>query len=80
MKANVFIDYFRKKKELPQMWERLLDILVMDPDGWDRRNFDIDWNKKLSLKDFLIKASESTCQYSQFYIDVSELFRKGYTK
>jgi len=78
MKANTFIHYFRKKKEFPQMWESLLDIQIMDADGWDRKNFDVDWNKKITLKMFLSKASESTCQYSNFYFEIVELIRKGF--
>ena len=78
MKANVFIDFFRKKKLSSTMWSNLLDILVMDPDGWDRKNFDVDWNKKITLKMFLSKASESTCQYSNFYFEIVELIRKGF--
>jgi hypothetical protein len=76
MKAKDFVSYFKNKKLKPDQWESFLEILVMDPDGWDRKgDFDKDWNKKITLREFLYKSSYSTCQYSLFLKDVAELLR-----
>jgi hypothetical protein len=60
-----------KDEELkPDTWCKLLDTIVMDPDGWDRKNFYVDWEKKLTLKEFIIKSSASTCRYSKLWMGV----------
>ena len=78
MKPFIFVDYFKKKKLPSTLWARLLNIVVLDPDGWDRRGdyFDADWSKKITLKEFMNKASSSTCQYSEFYKGISQELRK----
>jgi len=49
----------------PQKWCQLVNIQVLDPDGWDRKaeNFEKDWDKPISFNDFIIKSSISTCQH-----------------
>jgi hypothetical protein len=44
----------------PDAWVKLTGIVVIDPDGWDRKNFHRDWAKPLTLPTFLNKASNST--------------------
>lgn len=36
-------------------------FLVMDPDGWDRKNYDVSWAEKITLEEFMERASRSTC-------------------
>lgn len=43
-----------------------LDILypgtiVMDPDGWDRKNFEKNWNEKINKEEFEKRLCYSTC-------------------
>ncbi len=77
MNANNFFSYFKKTKLCPAAWSELLGMVVLDPDGWDRSgNFQKDWERTLTMKEFFNKASESTCQYSKLYFEVSELIRK----
>jgi hypothetical protein len=43
-------------------WSKLTGVVVLDPDGWDRKapNFDADWNKEIEFDEFWDKASNST--------------------
>lgn len=46
-------------------------IQVMDPDGWDRSNFDYSWHQeKITKAEFSSRVSRSTCnmlQMPKFY-------------
>lgn len=39
-------------------------ITVLNPDGWDRRNYKASWAEKLTKKEFEQRLSVSTCQWS----------------
>ena len=41
-------------------WSEDLDVRVVNPDGWDRSNFDYDWNRPISRVEFVQKAGMST--------------------
>ena len=44
-------------------WCKLTDVVIYDPDGWDRKgDFDTDWNKEICFEEFYTKASISTAQ------------------
>lgn len=47
-------------KRLPAEWEKILNITIMDPDGWDRTNFEESWNTPLTQEEFKDKADVST--------------------
>jgi len=36
------------------------DYTILDPDGWDRENFDVSWNEKISREEFIKRLYEST--------------------
>lgn len=39
-------------------------IYVMDPDGWDRKNFDYSWyDEKITKKEFFNRVCQSTCEF-----------------
>lgn len=43
---------------------------VMDPDGWDRRNYQYSWNEELISRDeFEKRAAKSTCSYPRKMLD-----------
>jgi hypothetical protein len=42
-------------------WIKLSGIIVTDPDGWDRKNFDVSWHEKITFDEFYNRASISTC-------------------
>lgn len=35
--------------------------VVMDPDGWDRRNYEASWNEPITEMEFLRRLQASTC-------------------
>ena len=40
-------------------------VLVADPDGWDRANLDYSWHEeKISVDEFLTRLFRSTCRSS----------------
>lgn len=55
-------------------WCKLTGVLVLDPDGWDRKapNFDEDWNKEISFDTFWAKASNSTTRGMDDYDTMKE--------
>lgn len=43
-------------------WQKLYpDIVVLDPDGWDREDFTNSWNEKISLQEYEYRLVRSTC-------------------
>lgn len=36
-------------------------IVVMDPDGWDRKNYKASWAEKITRAEFEERLMESTC-------------------
>lgn len=40
------------------------DFIVMDPDGWDRRNYQYSWHEELiTNEEFEKRVGRSTCQW-----------------
>jgi len=48
-------------KLTPSRWQEILCFAVLDPDGWDRKNYDASWATPLTFKEFMDRADESTC-------------------
>lgn len=50
-------------------WQKLVqavypDFFVMDPDGWDRRNYQYSWHEELiTQEEFEKRLGASTCQW-----------------
>jgi len=48
-------------KKTSAEWIRESVFLVLDPDGWDRVNFDFSWNQeKITMAEFQRRLSRST--------------------
>jgi hypothetical protein len=41
-------------------WVLLTGLDILDPDGWDRQNFNQSWTEPISRDEFMRRASEST--------------------
>lgn len=41
-------------------WSKILDHEILDPDGWDRKNFVESWNELISEEEFWSRAAAST--------------------
>lgn len=51
------------ERRTPDEWlqtEPFRDIIVLDPDGWDRKNFAADWARPLTEREFAEKVAMST--------------------
>lgn len=47
-------------------WARLLNLDVLDPDGWDRRNFAQSWAEPITIDEFKRRASQSTVDMRRY--------------
>lgn len=46
-------------------WQKLCKIEVIDPDGWDRQNYQFSWyEEKISREEFETRTMPSTCQFN----------------
>lgn len=41
-------------------WCKILDVTVMDADGWDRKDFDNSWTEQITRAEFELRAGRST--------------------
>lgn len=46
-------------------WQELYPYpKVMDPDGWDRKNYEYSWYQEtINIKEYARRVSHSTCKY-----------------
>lgn len=52
----------------PDEWlltENWKGITVLDPDGWDRKNFSVSWSTPITEQEFSDRIAQSTCQFPQ---------------
>lgn len=57
---GIEIDY--KYKQPSQTWCNLTGIEVMDPDGWNRQDYEKSWAEPITRGEFLKRAGISTCK------------------
>ena len=50
-----------------QEWQKLIkEVLVLDPDGWDRCNYEYSWEQEeVPVQEFFKRVAESTCTYPE---------------
>lgn len=53
-------------KKTSEEWQSIFpDPKVLDPDGWDRKNYDYSWKEeKITLEEYETRRRHSTCLYS----------------
>jgi hypothetical protein len=44
-------------------------IQVLDPDGWDRKNYDVSWAEKITKNEFERRLVKSTCRWPPGFFD-----------
>lgn len=49
-----------------QEWADFTGIVVYDPDGWDRLNFEASWSEPITFNEFIKRASMSTVDLNSF--------------
>lgn len=55
------------EKKPSQEWQKLIkEVVVLDPDGWDRCNYEYSWEQEeITLKEFFKRVADSTCSYPE---------------
>ena len=45
-------------------WQELYpDVVVLDPDGWNRKDYDNSWNEEITLAEYNKRLAFSTCMF-----------------
>lgn len=47
-------------------WVELLDLMIVDPDGWDRGNLAESWAEPICIDEFKRRAGRSTVDLVRF--------------
>jgi|2_EtaG_2_1085320.scaffolds.fasta_scaffold146909_1 hypothetical protein len=52
-------------KKTSAEWQALTpEIIVLDPDGWNRKNYNYSWNvERITEKEYNSRVSKSTCSW-----------------
>jgi len=51
-------------KKTSDQWQKECKVEILDPDGWDRKNWDFSWYKeKITKSEFEERMIISTCIY-----------------
>ena len=52
-------------KKTSEEWQSIFPYpKVLDPDGWDRKNYDYSWKEeKITLEEYEARRSQSTCVF-----------------
>lgn len=59
-----FVDKCKKKKTSAQWQLEYPNPKVLDPDGWDRKNFHYSWfEEKITHREYMDRVIESTCRW-----------------
>lgn len=70
--AQQLINSTKDKTFSPANWCQMTGIVIIDPDGWDRSNYE-DFQREISLKEFINKCHFSTTNMAPNYMALSEL-------
>lgn len=64
--ANVGIGRKTYEKKTSAEWQKQCDdVVVLDPDGWDRSNFKYSWHEeKITLEEYLRRRNRSTVKWN----------------
>jgi len=64
------IDWRVKKSSEEWHKEICPDVVIMDPDGYDRNNFENSWNEKITREEFERRLAMSTCSFPVGYFKI----------
>ena len=65
MSIPVIPEHSKNGKKTSEEWQRLYPkITVLDPDGWDRQNYQFSWHEELvTLEGYRNRLFQSTCEF-----------------
>lgn len=66
-----------EKYRTSEEWcKTIKDVVVLDPDGWDRSNFQHSWcEEEITLETYFNRLSWSTCHWLEDPIKVKQRWR-----
>jgi hypothetical protein len=57
-------------KKTSEEWQKECNVIILDPDGWDRKNYDYSWKEELITKsEFEKRMCISTCKWTKPILD-----------
>jgi hypothetical protein len=54
---------------LEEIQEKFPQVMVLDPDGWDRKNYQESWNEPITKAEFEKRFARSTVHLPREFID-----------
>ena len=60
------------ERKTPAEWLATADydgITILDPDGWDRTDFEASWNEPITRHEFTVRLGLCTCVFPASYFD-----------
>jgi hypothetical protein len=54
---------------LKEIQEKFPEVMVLDPDGWDRKNYQESWNEHITRAEFEKRFAMSTVSLPKEFID-----------
>ena len=69
-------------KRTSKDWQEIIpEPLVLDPDGWDRQNFQYSWyEEQITRKEYFNRLSSSTVTHSKRWIEAHQQALAKYNK
>jgi len=59
-------------------WNQIFNIRIMDPDGWDRKNYDYSFKEeKISYEEFRMRVNRSTIWLDKEKTDNLDAYTKS---
>ena len=52
-----------EKRSSEDWYKDIKDVKILDPDGWDRSNFEESWNELITKEEFDLRMMFSTCTF-----------------
>ena len=75
-KEGITIRINREYPKTSKEWQELFkEVVVLDPDGWDRKNYKYSWEEELiSLSEYYNRIIQSTCKFNTNIISNLEFY------
>jgi len=57
-------------------WQSIVkEIIVLDPDGWDRTNYEYSWEQEeISIQEYFRRVGDSTCSFPEGFDIIRDKF------
>ena len=61
-----------KNKKTSQEWSKIVtEVTVIDPDGWDRGNYQYSWfEEEITIEEYFRRMQISTCAFKEMPVKI----------